>query len=192
MLASLRPLGERARGNRWGVTVTAYAVGSAAAAAALGAALGLAGALVGLGRGASLVGLAGAASAAGLADLFAARWVPSPRRQVDERWVGRYRGWVYGAGFGLQLGLGFVTVVTTATVYAWMVGAVLTGSASGGALVGAAFGVARALPLAVVATVDGPAALRRRMARVVALSANARVAAGVAAIGVGLAVGVRV
>ena len=37
------------------------------------------------------------------------------RRQVNEDWMARYRGWAYGAGFGLQLGLGVVTIVTTAS-----------------------------------------------------------------------------
>jgi hypothetical protein len=31
---------------------------------------------------------------------------PSWQRQVDERWLTTYRGWVYGAGFGFQLGAG--------------------------------------------------------------------------------------
>ena len=43
--------------------------------------------------------------------------LPGPRRQVDERWLHRYRGWVYGVGFGFQLGFGLLTVVTTSTVY---------------------------------------------------------------------------
>ena len=44
------------------------------------------------------------------------RTVPGPRRQVDERWLDRYRGWVYGVGYGSQLGLGIVTVVIVAFV----------------------------------------------------------------------------
>ena len=40
MLGSITPLGERGRGSRWGVTVAAYLVGSAAGGAALGASLG--------------------------------------------------------------------------------------------------------------------------------------------------------
>ena len=36
MLASISPLGERARSSRWGVTVTAYVIGSVLGGAALG------------------------------------------------------------------------------------------------------------------------------------------------------------
>jgi len=40
MLGSITPLGERGRGSRWGVTVSAYLMGSAVGGAALGAMLG--------------------------------------------------------------------------------------------------------------------------------------------------------
>jgi len=62
-------------------------------------------------------------------------------RQVDDGWLPRYRGWVYGAGFGLQLGLGVVTIVTTAAVPAVWLLALLTASPSHGAAVGLAFQV---------------------------------------------------
>jgi len=48
MLASIHPLGERARHNRWIVTVTAYVVASTLGGATLGAAAGSAGALASL------------------------------------------------------------------------------------------------------------------------------------------------
>lgn len=54
---------------------------------------------------AALAGLAGLALDLGLGALR----LPGPARQVDEDWLARYRGWVYGAGFGTQLGLGVVT-----------------------------------------------------------------------------------
>src|SRR6185436_16220530 len=73
--------------------------------------------------------------------------LPTVRRQVDDRWLTRYRGWVYGVGFGFQLGLGVVTVVTTAGVYLAFVAAALSGSAAAGALIGAAFGVVRWLSI---------------------------------------------
>jgi len=46
MLASIHPLGERARRSRWGVTVTAYLLGSVAGGAGAGAALGAVGAIL--------------------------------------------------------------------------------------------------------------------------------------------------
>ena len=73
--------------------------------------------------------------------------LPTVRRQVDDRWLARYRGWVYGVGFGFQLGLGVVTVVTTAAVYLAFAAAVLSGSAAAGALIGAAFGAVRWLSI---------------------------------------------
>jgi hypothetical protein len=75
--------------------------------------------------------------------------LPSSHRQVNEDWLGRYRGWVYGSGFGLQLGAGVATIVTSATVYLTLVAEFLVGSALVGALIGATFGIARAAPLAV-------------------------------------------
>src|SRR5579872_1550322 len=142
MLASINPLGERARGNRWGLTAAAYTVGAVAAAAAVGAVLG------GLGAGrldlaARVAVVGGTLVVAGAADLLGPGRVVTVRRQVDEDWLTRYRGWVYGVGFGAQLGVGVVTVVTTATVYAWLVAAALAGSVVAGVVVGVAFGAAR-------------------------------------------------
>ena len=70
--------------------------------------------------------------------------LPTLRRQVNEDWLTRYRGWVYGVSFGFQLGLGVVTIVTTSAVYLTFAAAFLTGSPVGGAWIGAAFGLARA------------------------------------------------
>jgi hypothetical protein len=79
--------------------------------------------------------------------------LPSVRRQVDEGWRARYRGWVWGVGYGLQLGVGVVTIVTTSTVYATWVAALVSGGVFAGAAIGAAFGLARALPVLSVAGV---------------------------------------
>jgi sulfite exporter TauE/SafE len=108
--------------------------------------------------------------------------LPTVRRQVDEDWLARYRGWVYGVGFGFQLGLGAVTIVTTAGVYlAWAL-ALLSGSAGRGAVVGVAFGLARAIPVFGLASVQRPDQLRRahrrmqRWARVAARATGAALA----------------
>ena len=77
--------------------------------------------------------------------------LPSWRRQVDEAWIGRYRGWVVGVGFGAQLGFGVVTIITSSTTYAVVVLAVLSGTPWAGALIGGAFGLVRALPLVLMA-----------------------------------------
>jgi sulfite exporter TauE/SafE len=157
MLASIHPLGERARHNRWGVTVTAFVVGSAAGGVALGAALGALGQGVGVGGRPALVAAVTVTLIAAGADVAGRdRLWPTVRRQVNDEWMTEYRGWIYGMGFGFQLGLGLVTIVTSAAVHAVVMLAFLTGSATGGALVGLVFGLARALPVLALRGVDGP------------------------------------
>src|SRR5438067_3033672 len=162
MLASIHPLGEGARRSNWWVTTAAYLGASVAGGAVLGAFAGLAGAGVasaGVPRSPALV--AAVCLAAVVADVAAARVpLPSWHRQVNEDWLQRYRGWVYGGGFGFQLGLGVVTIVTTAAVYAVAALAILSGSARTGAILGAVFGLSRSLPLFAAARVQRPEQLR--------------------------------
>src|SRR5690242_15913082 len=160
MLASINPLGERARNNSFAVTVVAYTLGSTVAAAVLGLVLGALGAalLGGVGAGVRLAVLAVGALAAAAVDRRNGR-IPSWRRQVNEDWLTGYRGWVYGLGFGVQLGLGVVTIVTTAAVYLTWAAAVLAASPTVGLVVGTAFGLARSLPVLAGARVRTPAAV---------------------------------
>jgi hypothetical protein len=191
MLASISPLGERARGNRWGWTVLVFSLAATAAGTVLGACLGLVGSLATSAGGAGDAGpvrlglLAGLAVVAGLADLAGPGRVPTLRRQVNEDWVARFRWWVYGAGFGVQLGAGVTTIVTTATVYAWMAAAVLGGSVAAGAVVGASFGLARSLPFVAVAGVDGPDELRAMLRRLTSWAPAGRLGAACASLAVG-------
>src|SRR4051812_13372293 len=129
MLASIHPLGERARGQNFAVTVTAYVVGSVAGAAAFGALLGGIGAAAfDGGHDALRLGLlAGAAVLAAIVDRSGRR-IPSWHRQVNEDWLTQYRGWVYGVGFGVQLGIGVLTIVTTAAVYLTWAAAFVVGT----------------------------------------------------------------
>jgi len=182
MLGSITPLGERSRGRRWGITVTAFALAAVAAGAGLGAALGAAGGFVAVSATARTELLGLVVAGAVVADVVPGMHTPGPRRQVNESWLHRYRGWVYGAGFGLQLGLGVATIVSTAAVYATGAAAFLAGSAAAGAAVGATFGLARAATLLAAGGVDEPRALavldRRletweRPARLAALAAEA-------------------
>jgi hypothetical protein len=151
MLSSIHPLGERARSNRWGVTVTAHVVGSVLGGALVGALLGAFGwglATLGLGPFPRLVVLAALAVAAALVDAIGwPAWLWRPRRQVDENWLVAYRGWVYGVGYGFQLGLGVATIVTAATVYALGAFIVAVASVPAGLLIGTAFGLGRGLSL---------------------------------------------
>lgn len=143
MLSSIHPLGERARNQRFGVTVGWYLAGSLLGGILVGTIGGSLGYLLPAGEwrlvAAVAVGLTGATL-----DLLGRR-PPSVHRQVDENWLSRYRGWVYGLGFGLQLGSGVVTIVTTAAVYATVAMTVLIGSIPLGALIGSVFGLARGL-----------------------------------------------
>jgi hypothetical protein len=162
MLGSITPLGERGRGMRWGITATAFVAGSAIGGALVGGLLGLAGGPVAapLGSTAALALLAVAAGVGLLLDVGPVR-LPSVRRQVDERWLRTYRGWVYGGGFGLQLGAGMTTIVTTSAVYLTFAAAALSGGVRGGLVVGLAFGLARAWTLAPASAVRSPGALLR-------------------------------
>jgi hypothetical protein len=105
----------------------------------------------------SALALAGVAFDLGWAGLQ----LPTVRRQVNEDWLHRYRGAVYGVGFGFQLGLGVATIVTTAAVYLTFVIALLTGSPVGGAIVGATFGLVRGGAILVAARIERPDELRR-------------------------------
>lgn len=155
MLSSITPLGERARRRRWGVTVAFYVSGSLLGGATAGVLAGAAGQLASpfVQAGRTVVVLA--ALLAGVALALDARLgglrSPTVHRQVNESWLARYRSWVYGLGFGAQLGFGVVTVVSSASVYLMLALAFLTGSAAAGALVGSTYGVVRALPIVATA-----------------------------------------
>jgi len=180
MLGSITPLGERSRGRRWGITVTAFAVAATGAGAVAGALLGAAGGLAGISAATRMVLLGAAVAVAVAVDLAPGLRAPGPRRQVNEAWLHRYRVWVYGAGFGVQLGLGVTTIVSTAAVYATGAAAFLAGSAAAGALVGAVFGLARAATLLAAGGVDEPGALATLDRRLRAWERPARLAALVA------------
>jgi hypothetical protein len=187
MLASINPLGERGRNQHYWITISAYLAASTIAGASLGALLGLAGSAIA--RSAAALGTIAAVAVLGLLlDTRVLRLrVPGLRRQVNENWLVQFRGWVYGAGFGAQLGVGFATIVTASATWVAFACALLSGTWLAGGLVGAVFGLARALPILSAARVRDPAALRdlvRRLERVrprVALVSSA--AQGAAAIG---------
>jgi hypothetical protein len=167
MLTSISPLGERARGNRWTVTVTAYVVASVLGGLTTGGALGFVGSFVD-------VSLWVAVAVCALAAVLdAVRRLPTIRRQVDEDWLTRYRGWVYGLGFGYQLGLGFVTIVTSAATYAMLALCLLSGSTLPGLAIGGLFGLVRALPILALRGAQTPERLRDIAARLEVLSASA-------------------
>lgn len=119
----------------------------------VGAAIGLPGQLWWVG-----VGLIGVALIADLAGIRP----PGPRRQVDENWLSRYRGWVTGLGYGLQLGSGFATIVPAFASWALLLLAAFTGPLPG-VLAGIAFGIGRSLLLLTGGRIMSTNALAARM-----------------------------
>src|SRR6185503_13801778 len=103
--------------------------------------------------------------------------LPTVHRQVNEDWLHRYRGWVYGLGFGAQLGLGLATIVTTSAVYATWAAALLSGSPAAGAVIGATFGLLRAAVLLLTVGARTPDRAYRIDGRIQRWAAPARRAA---------------
>lgn len=160
MLSTITPLAEAGRGRRYGVTAAWFVVAAGVGGAALGA-LGAIGAAVveSMGLAAEdrvLVALVVVAVAAGFdADLVSPR-LPHHRRQVNEVWLDQFRGWVYGAGFGVQIGAGLATYIMTAAVYLVVVLGALSARPWAAVGLGVAFGSARGLAVLAGASVTTP------------------------------------
>ena len=158
MLASITPLGERSRGSTYAVTAAAFVIGATAGGALVGAALGSLGhlALASIGGRARLIALVVIA----IATLVLEAWrLPTIERQVNEEWMHSYRGWVYGAGYGFQLGAGIMTVVTSGAIYATLAAEMLSAGAFSGFLVGIVFGLLRGASLLAGSAIRTPRAL---------------------------------
>ncbi len=158
MLSTLTPTSERARGHDYRTTATWFVAGATAGGACLGLLMAGGAALVvlaGMSAGARVwaVGLAALVAAASDSRLFG-RGLPVHHRQVNERWLDEYRPWVYGAGFGWQIGTGLVTYVTSSAVYLLVVLGMLTGSPVAGLLLGTGFGVLRGLAVLLTARIS--------------------------------------
>jgi len=155
MLSQLTPVGEASRGYRYPTTATWFIAGALVGGATLGGVMAaLAMAISSLDLGATtLLGLA-----AGLAALSAAVdggifGVAPPffKRQVNEYWLGRYRAWVYGSGFGWQIGAGVTTYIMTAAVFLTAAYGALTAGPGAALAVGVCFGLARGLAVLLTA-----------------------------------------
>jgi hypothetical protein len=149
MLATITPLAEQGRGHRYRTTSLWFIAGGTAG----GATLGLAMAAAAFGMHVAAPGTVVVAVIAGAAALLAAAsdarlggfHLPFHSRQVNERWLDQFRPWVYGAGFGWQIGAGLVTYIKTAALYLMIVLAALTASPSAALAIGALFGLVRGL-----------------------------------------------
>lgn len=165
MVSAINPLSERARGNRYWLTAAWFITGSV-----------LGGALLGVGSAALAFALrplaehqAAACLIACLACLvtlaadrrLAGFGLPLHPRQVNELWLTQYRRWLYAAGFGAQIGTGFVTYIMTAATYLVVALPALSGSPGLALQAGVLFGLVRGLAVLLSARCRTAQALRR-------------------------------
>ena len=189
MLSTITPMAERSRGRRWGLTAAWFILGATLGGATLGALAVACASVVGL---LDLPARAVLGTAAVLAlvtagmDLGIGTRMPHHRRQVDELWLDQFRSWVYGIGFGFQIGTGLMTYIMTAAVYLTVMMAALTGSAVTAMALALLFGATRGAAILLGAGLTEPDRLRRFPRRFEALGPTVRL--GV--IGVQIAVAV--
>ena len=189
MLSTITPMAERSRGRRWGLTAAWFILGATLGGATLGAPAVACASVVGL---LDLPARAVLGTAAVLAlvtagmDLGIGTRMPHHRRQVDELWLDQFRSWVYGIGFGFQIGTGLMTYIMTAAVYLTVMMAALTGSAVTAMALALLFGATRGAAILLGAGLTEPDRLRRFHRRFEALGPAVRL--GV--IGVQIAVAV--
>lgn len=170
MLSTITPIGERGRNNRYSRTAAWFVAGAVLGGATLGlgaAALAAGVAALDLSDDAlvAAVALLGGLTIASDLNLGGFR-LPSHTRQVNETWLDQYRSWVYGGGFGWQIGVGLATYVTTAAVYLMLAIAALTGSPLAAFAVVTGFGLVRGLAVLLGRRLTSPQrmmALHRRL-----------------------------
>lgn len=191
MLSSIHPLGERGKGNRFGLTAGAFVIGALLGGLATGAVVGVVGlgvrAVVGSTLAPATVVLV---ALAGAAFEQTGRALPSVPRQVDEDWLHEYRGWVYGAGFGFQLGAAMLTFITTAAVYVALAASLLVGHVGASVSIMGTFGLARGLSIVPARRIDDPERLVSFHRRLQATAPLVRRASTSALVVAGLAGGV--
>lgn len=170
MLSTITPIGERGRNHRYYSTAAWFVLGAVLGGATLGAGA----ALLAVGVGAlDLSGTAALGAVAVLAAVTIASdlqlggfRLPSHTRQVNETWLDQYRSWVYGGGFGWQIGVGLATYVTTSAVYLMVAIAALTGSPVAAFAIVTGFGLVRGLAVLLGRHLTSPdrlLALHRRL-----------------------------
>lgn len=164
MISAINPISEPSRGHRFSLTAAWFITGSVVGGLAMGGVAAVGAVLWSLLPAAAAVGwlLAAACCLVAVAADTSLRGfrLPEHPRQVNERWLGRYRRWVYAAGFGVQIGCGFATYIMTAAVYLTAALAVLGGSPLLAVAVGALFGAVRGSAVLLSAGVHDPAGLR--------------------------------
>lgn len=157
MVETLGLAGERGRRLTVGAACAAFVPGALIGGVATFGLLSGVGELVhGAGRVAYLIA-AGIAVAAAAAEARGLRIAPQIRRQLPERWRWTMPLPVAGLLYGVLLGLGFTTFVLSFGVWALAGISLALGDPHAGLVIGAGFGIGRAIPIVVVApAVDRP------------------------------------
>ena len=158
MLSTITPVAEAGRGHSFRSTSTWFVIGSVAGGLTLGTLMaGIAKLVAGLGTTPAqrlwIVAL-GALLAASSDGRLAGFHITGHDRQVNERWLDRYRSWVYGAGFGWQIGVGLATYVMTSALYLVILIGGLTADPVVAIAVGALFGLVRGLAVYLATGLD--------------------------------------
>jgi len=180
MLTSISPLGERARGNSWWLTIGWLTAGTVIGGAALGHTLGKLGQFLSGTDGETwrLVTIALAGVAGAVWDITGRRF--PGHRQVNKDWLSVFRPWVYGIGYGLQLGAAVTTVVNTALIPMFMLAALLTYDTISGLVIGAVFGLVRGLSVTINFRVRNAHDLRGLHRRLDGMAGQARLLSSLA------------
>ena len=158
MLSTITPLAEAGRGHSFRSTSVWFVIGSVAGGLTLGglmAAIAVSVAALGVTTPVALWMVAGAALIGAASDGRVAGFrLPGHDRQVNERWLDQYRSWVYGGGFGWQIGVGLATYIMTAGVYLLILMGGLTAGPWIAIALGGLFGLVRGLAVYLAAGID--------------------------------------
>jgi hypothetical protein len=158
MLSTITPMAEAGRGHNFRSTSVWFVIGSVTGGLTLGGLMGaisFSAAAVETTTNVALWIAAGAALIAAASDGRVAGFhIPGHKRQVNERWLDQYRSWVYGGGFGWQIGVGLATYIMTAGVYLLILMGALTANPAIAVALGALFGLVRGLAVYLAAGLD--------------------------------------
>jgi hypothetical protein len=178
MLSQLTPMAEAGRGRAFGKTAAWFVAGAMLGGCTLGAAIAVGADLCAASRLGTTAAVALVAISALAAAAVDARVLgfgpPFVRRQVNQDWLLEYRSWVYGGGFGWQIGAGITTYVMTAAVPLMIVIGVLGARPAAAFGIGLLFGFVRGLAVLLTARLRSPAALTSFHRRFAALAEPVR------------------
>ena len=163
MLSQISPMAEAGRGRKFGRTASWFIAGAVVGGLTLGCGIAvgaIAFAATGLGETPAIALVIGGAFACAAVDTRVLGFGPPFLcRQVNQDWLLNYRPWVYGGGFGWQIGAGVTTYVMTAAVPLMILVGALGTNPWIALAIGAAFGLVRGLAVLLGARLRTPAAL---------------------------------